>query len=191
MGTPHGLVRVRRAERHPTDSPAGGPAPLAVGATFRENMRLTGFTAEAERTVEELDPARVPAIRGPGPMTVGVTTRYPLAPEGPAATVRIDGTFSGGGRRVLDGGQAQGLGHGGAIGVAAHTRRPGDPTRPNPVRPVCPSTAQNHPPRTQHADTQTRQCPADHSTGHHVRVGRPPGTGSPPSALNLSRRWRG
>ncbi|MFE9613548.1 SRPBCC family protein [Streptomyces sp. NPDC006012] len=75
--------------------PKGGPATLAVGGTFQENMKLMGFPAEVEWTVEELEPARVFAIRGKGPMAVTVATRYTLAPEGEATTVRIDGEFTG------------------------------------------------------------------------------------------------
>jgi carbon monoxide dehydrogenase subunit G len=78
-----------------TDFPAGGPEHLAVGATFQENMKLMGFPAEVEWTVEELEPARVLAIRGKGPMAVTVATRYTLLPEGDATTVRIDGEFTG------------------------------------------------------------------------------------------------
>ncbi|GKQ41678.1 SRPBCC family protein [Streptomyces sp. A012304] len=78
-----------------TDFPAGGPEHLEVGATFQENMKLMGFPAEVEWTVEELEPARVLAIRGKGPMAVTVATRYTLLPEGDATTVRIDGEFTG------------------------------------------------------------------------------------------------
>ncbi|MGW0499382.1 type II toxin-antitoxin system Rv0910 family toxin [Streptomyces sp. NPDC003007] len=78
-----------------TSFPAGGPEPLAVGATFLENMRMMNFPAEVAWTVEELEPARVLALRGKGPMAVTVATRYTLAPEGGATTVRIDGEFTG------------------------------------------------------------------------------------------------
>lgn len=43
--------------------PKGGPDPLEVGGTFEENVRLMGFPAEVNWTVEELHPARTPAIR--------------------------------------------------------------------------------------------------------------------------------
>ncbi|WP_432194596.1 type II toxin-antitoxin system Rv0910 family toxin [Streptomyces sp. bgisy027] len=79
-----------------TSFPGGGPAALEVGGTFQENMKLMGFPAEVEWTIEELEPARVLAIRGKGPMAVTVATRYTLAPDGDAATtVRIDGEFTG------------------------------------------------------------------------------------------------
>ncbi|MBV7700462.1 SRPBCC family protein [Streptomyces sp. TRM70350] len=78
-----------------TGFPKGGPTTLEVGATFQENMKLMGFPAEVEWTVEELTPARVLAIRGKGPMSVTVATRYTLAPDGDATTVRIDGEFTG------------------------------------------------------------------------------------------------
>ncbi|MFL4902832.1 SRPBCC family protein [Streptomyces sp. MMS24-I2-30] len=78
-----------------TNFPKGGPATLAVGGTFQENMKLMGFPAEVEWTIEELEPARVFAIRGKGPMAVTVSTRYTLTPEGEATTVRIDGEFTG------------------------------------------------------------------------------------------------
>ncbi|KUM70107.1 SRPBCC family protein [Streptomyces sp. ISL-22] len=79
-----------------TSFPNGGPAALEVGGTFQENMKLMGFPAEVEWTVEELEPARVLAIRGKGPMAVSVATRYTLTPEGDGATaVRIDGEFTG------------------------------------------------------------------------------------------------
>ncbi|MFB7500698.1 SRPBCC family protein [Streptomyces sp. NPDC056161] len=78
-----------------TNFPKGGPAPLTVGGTFQENMKLMGFPAEVEWTIEELEPARVLAIRGKGPMAVTVATRYTLTPEGEATTVRIDGEFTG------------------------------------------------------------------------------------------------
>ncbi|MFD7936452.1 type II toxin-antitoxin system Rv0910 family toxin [Streptomyces sp. NPDC054950] len=78
-----------------TNFPKGGPETLEVGATFQENMKLMGFPAEVEWTVAELEPARLLAIRGKGPMAVSVTTRYTLIPDGDATTVRIDGEFTG------------------------------------------------------------------------------------------------
>ncbi|MET9833653.1 SRPBCC family protein [Streptomyces sp. NPDC006385] len=79
-----------------TSFPGGGPTTLEVGATFQENMKLMGFPAEVEWTIEELEPARVLAIRGKGPMAVTVATRYTLTPAGDGATdVRIDGEFTG------------------------------------------------------------------------------------------------
>ncbi|MEU9270121.1 MULTISPECIES: SRPBCC family protein [unclassified Streptomyces] len=78
-----------------TNFPKGGPETLEVGATFQENMKLMGFPAEVEWTVAELEPARLLAIRGKGPMAVSVTTRYTLTPDGDATTVRIDGEFTG------------------------------------------------------------------------------------------------
>ncbi|MEU5098127.1 SRPBCC family protein [Streptomyces sp. NPDC020996] len=78
-----------------TSFPAGGPAELAAGGTFQENMKLMGFPAEVEWTVEEVEPARVLAIRGKGPMAVNLATRYTLTPDGDATTVRIDGEFTG------------------------------------------------------------------------------------------------
>ncbi|OLZ72240.1 polyketide cyclase [Streptomyces sp. IMTB 2501] len=78
-----------------TSFPKGGPETLAVGGTFQENMKLMGFPAEVDWTVEELEPARVLAIRGKGPMAVTVATRYTLTPDGDATSVRIDGEFTG------------------------------------------------------------------------------------------------
>ncbi len=78
-----------------TSFPKGGPETLQVGATFQENMKLMGFPAEVEWTIEELEPARVFAIRGKGPMAVSVANRYTLTPDGEATTVRIDGEFTG------------------------------------------------------------------------------------------------
>ncbi|WP_030682768.1 type II toxin-antitoxin system Rv0910 family toxin [Streptomyces cellulosae] len=78
-----------------TSFPKGGPETLAVGGTFQENMKLMGFPAEVEWTIEELEPARLFAIRGKGPMAVTVATRYTLIPEGDTTTVRIDGEFTG------------------------------------------------------------------------------------------------
>ncbi|MFG3294699.1 SRPBCC family protein [Streptomyces sp. NPDC048179] len=78
-----------------TSFPKGGPETLTVGGTFQENMKLMGFPAEVEWTIEELEPARVLAIRGKGPMAVTVATRYTLTPEGDATGVRIDGEFTG------------------------------------------------------------------------------------------------
>ncbi|MDQ1040098.1 carbon monoxide dehydrogenase subunit G [Streptomyces sp. V3I8] len=78
-----------------TSFPKGGPERLEVGGTFRENMRLMGFPAEVDWTIEEVRPARALAIRGKGPMSVTVATRYTLIPEGEATTVRIDGEFTG------------------------------------------------------------------------------------------------
>ncbi|MEY9989746.1 uncharacterized protein YndB with AHSA1/START domain [Streptomyces sp. V4I8] len=81
-----------------TSFPGGGPTALEVGGTFQENMKLMGFPAEVEWTIEELEPTRVLAIRGKGPMAVTVATRYTLTPEadGAGATaVRIDGEFTG------------------------------------------------------------------------------------------------
>jgi carbon monoxide dehydrogenase subunit G len=78
-----------------TSFPQGGPETLAVGGTFQENMKLMGFPAEVDWTIEELEPARVFAVRGKGPMAVTVATRYTLTPDGDATTVRIDGEFTG------------------------------------------------------------------------------------------------
>ncbi|MCC5474070.1 SRPBCC family protein [Streptomyces sp. NPDC059680] len=78
-----------------TSFPKGGPESLAVGGTFQENMKLMGFPAEVDWTIEELEPARVFAIRGKGPMAVTVATRYTLTPDGEATSVRIDGEFTG------------------------------------------------------------------------------------------------
>ncbi|MGJ5750064.1 carbon monoxide dehydrogenase subunit G [Streptomyces puniciscabiei] len=78
-----------------TNFPEGGPENLAVGGTFQENMKLMGFPAEVDWTIEELQPARVFAIRGKGPMAVTVATRYTLTPDGDATAVRIDGEFTG------------------------------------------------------------------------------------------------
>ncbi|MQY37053.1 Toxin [Streptomyces sp. RB17] len=78
-----------------TSFPKGGPETLAVGGTFQENMKLMGFPAEVDWTIEELEPARVFAIRGKGPMAVTVATRYTLTPDGDATSVRIDGEFTG------------------------------------------------------------------------------------------------
>ncbi|MFE5915273.1 SRPBCC family protein [Streptomyces wedmorensis] len=78
-----------------TNFPNGGPASLEAGATFTENMKLMGFPAEVLWTVEELEPERAFAIRGKGPMGVIVATRYSLAADGDATTVRIDGEFTG------------------------------------------------------------------------------------------------
>ncbi|MEU5281383.1 SRPBCC family protein [Streptomyces asoensis] len=78
-----------------TNFPKGGPETLEVGATFQENMKLMGFPAEVEWTVAELEPARLLAIRGKGPMAVSVATRYTLTPDGDGTTVRIDGEFTG------------------------------------------------------------------------------------------------
>ncbi|GHD86660.1 type II toxin-antitoxin system Rv0910 family toxin [Streptomyces naganishii] len=78
-----------------TSFPEGGPAALEPGGTFRENMKLMGFPAEVEWTVEQVEPARLLAIRGKGPMAVELATRYTLTPDGEATTVRIDGEFTG------------------------------------------------------------------------------------------------
>ncbi|WP_149828857.1 type II toxin-antitoxin system Rv0910 family toxin [Streptomyces tailanensis] len=78
-----------------TGFPKGGPETLEVGGTFQENLKLMGFPAEVEWTIAELEPARVLAIRGKGPMAVDLATRYTLTPDGDATTVRIDGRFTG------------------------------------------------------------------------------------------------
>ncbi|MFI8228144.1 SRPBCC family protein [Streptomyces sp. NPDC085900] len=78
-----------------TSFPQGGPTSLEVGGTFQENMKLMGFPAEVEWTISELDPARVLAITGKGPMAVNLATRYTLTPDGDATKVRIDGEFTG------------------------------------------------------------------------------------------------
>ncbi|MET8634732.1 type II toxin-antitoxin system Rv0910 family toxin [Streptomyces sp. NPDC004096] len=78
-----------------TSFPKGGPEVLEVGGTFEENMKLMGFPAEVTWTIDELQPGRVLAIRGKGPMAVNVATRYTLTPDGEATSVRIDGEFTG------------------------------------------------------------------------------------------------
>ena len=78
-----------------TNFPKGGPTVLEAGGTFQENMKLMGFPAEVEWTIDQVEPARLFAIRGKGPMAVSVATRYTLVPDGDATTVRIDGEFTG------------------------------------------------------------------------------------------------
>ncbi|MEV3861315.1 SRPBCC family protein [Streptomyces sp. NPDC050095] len=78
-----------------TNFPNGGPASLEVGGQFVENMKLMGFPAEVNWTIEDLETARTLAIRGKGPMGVNVGTRYTLTADGGATTVRIDGEFTG------------------------------------------------------------------------------------------------
>ncbi|WP_037616268.1 type II toxin-antitoxin system Rv0910 family toxin [Streptomyces aureus] len=78
-----------------TSFPKGGPDKLEVGGTFAESMKLMGFPAEVTWTIEELEIGRTLAIRGKGPMSVNVSTRYTLTPEGDATSVRIDGEFTG------------------------------------------------------------------------------------------------
>ncbi|MEV8038757.1 SRPBCC family protein [Streptomyces sp. NPDC086182] len=78
-----------------TNFPKGGPEKLEVGGTFAENMKLMGFPAEVTWTIEELESGRTLAIRGKGPMSVIVSTRYTLTSDGDATSVRIDGEFTG------------------------------------------------------------------------------------------------
>jgi uncharacterized protein YndB with AHSA1/START domain len=78
-----------------TSFPKGGPEKLEVGGTFEENMKLMGFPAEVTWTIGELEPGRILAIRGKGPMAVNVATRYTLTPDGEGTSVRIDGEFTG------------------------------------------------------------------------------------------------
>ncbi|MBT2505804.1 SRPBCC family protein [Streptomyces sp. ISL-98] len=78
-----------------TSFPKGGPAVLEVSATYEENMKLMGFPAEVTWTVEELEPARLLATKGKGPMGVNLAMRYSLTPDGDATRVRIDGEFTG------------------------------------------------------------------------------------------------
>ncbi|MEV5978253.1 SRPBCC family protein [Streptomyces sp. NPDC052114] len=78
-----------------TSFPQGGPTALEVGGTFVENMKLMGFPAEVNWTIEELETARTLAITGKGPMGVTVGTRYRLSPDGPGTLVRIEGEFTG------------------------------------------------------------------------------------------------
>jgi carbon monoxide dehydrogenase subunit G len=86
-----------------TSFPKGGPETLEVGATFEENMKLMGFPAEVNWTIDELEPARTLAISGKGPMAVNVATRYTLTPDGEATTVRIDGEFTGAAVSIMAG----------------------------------------------------------------------------------------
>ncbi|WP_069886384.1 type II toxin-antitoxin system Rv0910 family toxin [Streptomyces luteocolor] len=78
-----------------TSFPQGGPTALEVGGTFVENMKLMGFPAEVDWTIEELETARTLAITGKGPMGVTVGTRYSLSPDGSGTLVRIEGEFTG------------------------------------------------------------------------------------------------
>ncbi|MET9518077.1 SRPBCC family protein [Streptomyces sp. NPDC002994] len=78
-----------------TSFPKGGPAVLEVSATYEENMKLMGFPAEVTWTVEELEPARLLATRGKGPMGVNLAMRYSLTPDGDGTLVRIEGEFTG------------------------------------------------------------------------------------------------
>lgn len=78
-----------------TSFPQGPPTDLEAGGTFAENMKLMGFPAEVNWTIEELESERTLTIKGKGPMGVTVGTRYTLSPEGGATNVRIDGEFTG------------------------------------------------------------------------------------------------
>ncbi|GAA3490696.1 type II toxin-antitoxin system Rv0910 family toxin [Streptomyces cremeus] len=79
-----------------TGFPDGDPGPLTAGATYRENMRLMGFPAEVDWTVEELTRDRLLTVRGKGPMGVSLMMRYSLAPVNAGGTLaRIDGEFTG------------------------------------------------------------------------------------------------
>jgi hypothetical protein len=80
-----------------TSFPKGAPENLEFGGTFQENTKLMGLPAEVDRTVEGLEPGRLPLICGRGPMTVTVATRRStLTPDGDAApAVRVDGEFTG------------------------------------------------------------------------------------------------
>lgn len=78
-----------------TSFPRGVPAALAVGTAFEENMKLMGFPAEVNWTIDELQPAALLLTRGKGPMGVSLSMRYSLAPDGEATRVRIDGEFTG------------------------------------------------------------------------------------------------
>ncbi|MFD3976432.1 SRPBCC family protein [Streptomyces cyaneofuscatus] len=80
-----------------TSFPKGGPAPLELGATYEENMKLMGFPAEVAWTIDELEDGRLLTTRGKGPMGVILAMRYALAPspDGDATTVRIEGEFTG------------------------------------------------------------------------------------------------
>ena len=86
-----------------TSFPRGGPTVLEVGATFQEHMKLMVFPAEVEWTVDQVEPARLFAIRGKGPMAVSVATRYTLTPDGDATDVRIDGEFTGAAASLMAG----------------------------------------------------------------------------------------
>ncbi|MFD3651501.1 SRPBCC family protein [Streptomyces cyaneofuscatus] len=80
-----------------TSFPKGGPAPLELGATYEENMKLMGFPAEVMWTVDGLEDGRLLTTRGKGPMGVTLAMRYTLAPaqDGGSTTVRIEGEFTG------------------------------------------------------------------------------------------------
>ena len=78
-----------------TGFPKGGPETLAVGAGYEENMKLMGFPAEVNWTVRQVEPGRLLALQGKGPMGVTLGMRYSLAPEGGATMVTIDGSFTG------------------------------------------------------------------------------------------------
>ncbi|MFJ9622880.1 SRPBCC family protein [Streptomyces sp. NPDC101181] len=78
-----------------TRFPKGGPAELKRGARYEENMKLMGFPAEVSWTVDALEPGRLLATRGKGPMGVDLAMRYSLTPDGAATTARIEGEFTG------------------------------------------------------------------------------------------------
>ncbi|MBL1100717.1 type II toxin-antitoxin system Rv0910 family toxin [Streptomyces coffeae] len=79
-----------------TGFPQGYPERVDTATTYSENMKLMGFPAEVNWTVEHCEPARLLATRGKGPMGVNLGMRYTLTPDGDATTVRIDGQFTGG-----------------------------------------------------------------------------------------------
>ncbi|MEU5213718.1 SRPBCC family protein [Streptomyces sp. NPDC020742] len=78
-----------------TAFPKGGPETLETGAVYQEQMKLMGFPAEVTWTVQELEPGRLLALTGEGPMGVHLGMRYSLTPDGGATEVRADSTFTG------------------------------------------------------------------------------------------------
>ncbi|WP_455351869.1 type II toxin-antitoxin system Rv0910 family toxin [Streptomyces sp. SYSU K217416] len=78
-----------------TSFPKGCPEALEVAATYEENMKLMGFPAEVTWTVAELEPERLLATTGKGPMGVSLGMRYALTPDGDATRIRVDGEFTG------------------------------------------------------------------------------------------------
>jgi hypothetical protein len=58
-------------------------------------MKLMGFPAEVNWTIDELEQAALLLTRGKGPMGVSLSMRYTLTRDGDATLVRIDGEFTG------------------------------------------------------------------------------------------------
>jgi len=72
------------------------PAAFELGTTFTQRVSIMGMPADVAWTMSEVTAGGGSTMSGNGPMGIGVTNVYALAPSGAGTSVTWTMTFSGG-----------------------------------------------------------------------------------------------